>query len=400
MVKFNRAKLSNGLTVIHEKRDVSVTTVMMGVRYGSMYESKEEKGVAHFMEHLCFKGTEKRTAEEIAEVLESKGGDLNAFTHEEITAYHVRLPSKHLELAIDVISDIFFNPTFPEEEFHRESEVICEEIKMYKDNPRAHSMEMLKNNLYEQPWGGFIAGSQETVKSMTQEQLLAKHRSTYVPKNSVLCVVGNNEFEDVLELAKKYINVQREGESLADLDIKKLIMEGNEPRQGIVQTNLCLGAHFPSLLDKNRYAAELFNSILGEGMSSRLFKEVREKRGLVYGVKSDIDMGRNYSYMLIFAGCDPKNKDEVIKICKQEFSRMKDLTEDELRAAKETVIGSDLVHSEGSNDMAINLIMEEFATKAETVYEFESRINEVSLSDVQELANNVEFAEFWIGPKE
>ena len=154
------------------------------------------------MEHLCFKGTEKRTAEEIAEVLESKGGDLNAFTHEEITAYHVRLPSKHLELAIDVISDIFFNPTFPEEEFHRESEVICEEIKMYKDNPRAHSMEMLKNNLYEQPWGGFIAGSQETVKSMTQEQLLAKHRSTYVPKNSVLCVVGNNEFEDVLELAK------------------------------------------------------------------------------------------------------------------------------------------------------------------------------------------------------
>ena len=399
MTRFNRAKLDNGLTIIHEKRDVPVTTVMMGVNFGSMYESKTEKGIAHFMEHLCFKGTKKRTTEEIAEVLESKGGDLNAFTHEEITAYHVRLPSKHLELAIDVISDIFFNPIFPEPEFKREMEVICEEIKMYKDNPRAHSIEMLKSNLYEQPWGGFIAGTEETAKSMTKDQLLEKHRAIYVPKNSVLCVVGNNEFEDVLELAKKHISIHRDGVSLGKLDIKKLIAENNEARQGIVQTNLCLGAHFPSLLNKDRYAAELFNSILGEGMSSRLFREVREKRGLVYGVKSDIDMGRNYSHMIIFAGCDPKNKDEVIKICKQEFSKMKDLTEDELNSAKETVIGNDLVHSEGSNDMAINLIMEEFATKAENIYEFEKKINEVQLGDVQELSNNVEFAEIWIGPK-
>jgi len=398
MAKFNRAVLENGLTVIHEKREVPVTTVMIGVKYGSMYESLEEKGIAHFMEHLCFKGTEKRTTEEIAKVLEDKGGELNAFTHEEMTAYHVRLPSKHLELAVDVISDIFFNPIFPIAEIERESNVICEEIKMYKDSPRAHAMDVIKNNLYEKPFGGFITGSQETVKSMTRDQLLAKHESVYVPKNSVLCVVGNNSFEDVLKFAKKYSMVEKSGEILGKLDIKKEIKSSKEKRDNLMQTNLCLGIHFPGLAEKDRYSAEIFSAILGEGMSSRLFKEVREKKGLVYGVKSALDLGRNYGYMVLWAGCDSKNRNKVIEICKEEFAKMKDLTEEELVEAKEMVIGKDILHSEGSNDMAIQLIMEEFATKAENVYDFEKKINSIKLEDVQGLASNVEFSEFWVGP--
>ena len=220
MVAFNKKVLSNGLTVIHEKRDVPVTTVMMAVRYGAMFETKEEKGIAHFMEHLCFKGTDKRNAHEIAHALEKVGGDLNAFTHEEMTAYHVKLPSKHLELGIDVISDIFFNPTFPEEEVQKEANVICEEIKMYRDNPRAHTLENIKANLYAAPFGMFTAGTEEIIKGISRDQILAKHRELYIPKNAVLCVVGNNEFEDVVRLAERYASLTREGTVLADtLDV-------------------------------------------------------------------------------------------------------------------------------------------------------------------------------------
>ena len=146
-MKFQKKVLKNGLTVLHEKRDVPVTTVMLAAKYGSAYESVEEKGMAHFMEHLCFKGTEKRTVGQIADEVEKVGGELNAFTHEEVTAYHVRLPSDKLDVAMDVIFDVFFNPVFPEEEVEKEANVICEEIKMYRDNPHMHAIEMIKKNL-------------------------------------------------------------------------------------------------------------------------------------------------------------------------------------------------------------------------------------------------------------
>ena len=203
-MKFNKKVLANGLTILHEKRDVPVTTVMLAVRYGSAYEGEEEKGIAHFIEHLCFKGTEKRSAKEIASEVEKIGGVLNAFTADEETAYHVKLPSEHLGLAMDVIFDIFFNPVFPEEEVTKEANVICEEIKMYHDNPMSHSLEKIKENLYEKPFGMFGAGTAENVRGMTREQLIGKHRELYVPKNAVLSVVGNNDFEEVVKLAEKF----------------------------------------------------------------------------------------------------------------------------------------------------------------------------------------------------
>ena len=196
MVEFKQKVLKNGLTIIHEKRDVSVTTLLLGVKYGSRYEDEKEKGIAHFIEHLCFKGTEKRTTKQIAEEIENIGGILNAFTSEDVTAYHAKFPSEHLANVGEVIFDIFFNPTFPLEEVKRESEVICEEIKMYYDNPRAHVLDQIKSQLYEKPFGMFIAGTQEIVKGLNREKLLEKHRQIYVPKNSVLVIVGNNSFSE------------------------------------------------------------------------------------------------------------------------------------------------------------------------------------------------------------
>ncbi len=399
MVEFNRKKLSNGLTIIHEKRDVDVTTVMLAVRYGSMYESEEEKGIAHFMEHLCFKGTEKRGTKEIAETLERVGGDLNAFTHEEMTAYHVRLPSEHLELGVDVISDIFFNASFPQEEVEKEANVICEEIKMYYDNPRAHVMEKIKENLYEAPFGLFIAGSEENVRSMKRDQLIEKHRSIYIPDNSVLCVVGNNEFSDVIKFAEKYSNIIRDGVRISDdLEIKERIEKTEEKRGDVLQSNLAMGFHFPKFCEEDRYAALLFSTILGSGMSSKLFSEVREKRGLVYSIKTEMDIGRNYGYMIIWAGTDASKVDMVTKISLEEYKKMGNVGEEELEQAKVQVIGSHLVESEGSNETAINLIMEEFASKGDDYYEFSEKVKAVSLDDIKKMAKNADFSSFCLGP--
>jgi len=396
-MKFNKKVLKNGLTVLHEKRDVPVTTVMLATKFGAAYESVEEKGIAHFMEHLCFKGTEKRSVREIAQEVEKVGGDLNAFTHEEITAYHVKLPSEHLNIAMDVIFDIFFNASFPEAEVEKEGNVICEEIKMYRDNPRMHVLDKIKNNLYEKPFGDFIGGDKETVKSMTRDQLFKKHRSVYVPNNSILCVVGNNDFEEVVKLAEE-LSVNREGNVPSISEIKNKIVKDVEKRGDIHQANLALGFHFPYNNKKGRYAAEVFSAILGQGMSSKLFSEVREKRGLVYGVKTDLDLGKNYGYMVIWAGTDPEKVSEVIEISLKEYGKMAEISEEELEAAKVQVIGNRNVESEGSSETAVNLIMEEAAGKAEDYYEYEKNIQAVSLEDIKELAKISEYASFSLEP--
>ncbi len=397
-MEFNKKILDNGLVILHEKRDVPVTTVMLATRYGSANETEEEKGMAHFMEHLCFKGTEKRSAEQIASEVEKVGGILNAFTHEEVTAYHVKLPSKHLGVAMDVIFDIFFNASFPEEEVEKEAGVICEEIKMYRDNPRAHVFENIKQNLYEKPFGLFIAGSEENVRGMTREKLFNKHRKHYFPKNAILAVVGNNSFEDVVSMAEKFV-VEREGEKPALPEIKKKIKESSEKRGDLSQTNVAIGIHFPKNIEKESYAADVFSAILGEGMSSKLFKEVREKRGLAYGVKTDIDSGKSYGYMVIWAGTDPTKLEEVKKICLNEFSKMKDITEEELENAKIQVIGNRDVESESSDSVATNLIMGEITGRsAEEYYEFAKKINFVTLDDIRWLAGKSEFASFSLSP--
>ncbi|MFH1451563.1 MAG: pitrilysin family protein [archaeon] len=396
-MEFKKKVLANGMTVLFEKRDVPVTTVMLATKYGSAYESEKEKGMAHFMEHLCFKGTEKRSVDDISSEVESVGGDLNAFTHEEVTAYHVKLPSKHLEIAMDVIFDVFFNPTFPEAEIEKEGNVIVEEIKMYRDNPQAHVFERIKEGLYEKPFGMFGAGTIENVKSFSREKLFNRHREVYCPSNAILSVVGNNDFEDVIKMAEKF-SVERDFDGREFPEVVFRSGKGEEKRAELQQTNLTLGFHFPNLSSSERYAAEVFTTILGSGMSSKLFREVRERKGLVYGVKSVLDLGKNYGYMVIWAGTDPEKKEEVIKICLEEFKKMGSISEEELEKAKIQVIGGRHVESESSDVVAVSLILEEVSGDAKDYYDYEKKINSVTLDDIKELAKISEFASFSLGP--
>jgi predicted Zn-dependent peptidase len=382
-MKFQKKVLGNGLTILHEKRDVPVTTVMLGVKYGSAYELESEKGIAHFIEHLCFKGTSKRTTKQVAEEIEKVGGDLNAFTSEELTAYYAKLPSRHLGVAMDVIFDIFFNASFPEVDVEREANVICEEIKMYHDNPRAWVLDQIKQNLYEKPFGMFDAGTEELVRGMNRDQLFNKHREIYVPKNSVLCVVGNNDFDEVVKMAEQFV-VEREGvvPELPEISLKN--DKESEERSNLSQANLAIGIHLD--YEKERYVAEVFSAIFGEGMSSKLFEEVREKRGLVYGIKSDLNMGKSFGYLVIYAGTDKERVEEVIKISLEEFGKMGEISEEDLATAKVQVVGNREVESEDSNDTAINLISEEMESKAEDYYNYEAKINEVTLEDIRKFS--------------
>ncbi len=399
--RFRRIVLDNGLTILFEKRDVDVTSVMLGVKYGSGYDSIKEKGLAHFIEHMCFKGTSKRIAKEISGDIEKVGGELNAFTHEEATVYYAKLPSGKAEIAMDVIFDIFFNPEFPEDEIKKEASVICEEIKMYNDNPTRHGFDVIKENLYEEPFGYSGTGRVETVLSMTREDLKKRHDMVYVPKNSVLCVVGNNDFDNIVALAEKFSpNVS--GDKTLSMNVPKIVKRNHrtvEEREGIEQVQVFLGFHFPFVDERSRYSADVFSAILGQGMSSKLFEEVREKRGLAYSVKSVLDVGRDYGYMVIWAGTNPENINKVKRVCLEEFAKMGSISEAELEAAKIQVVGNWKVDSEDSGGTSVDLFMEEIRGNVFDYYKYEKKINSVKLEDIERLAEIVEYSSFSLEPK-
>lgn len=396
-MKFTKKILKNGLVVLHEKRDVPVTTVVLASRFGAAYESEKEKGVSHVIEHMCFKGTKKRNAEQISFEIENLGGILNAFTHEEITLYHAKLPSKNMGVALDVLFDIYFNSVFPDVEVEKEKKVICEEIKMRKDNPRIYVCDKLKQNLFDKPFGTNIAGDEKSVMGLTKQYLVLKHKKFYCPANSILCVVGNNDIKDVLRFVEKF-DFPEAGRRESLPDVKKINLCSEEKRAGVEQANVCIGFHFPVGSSSKRYAAEIFNSIFGDGMSSRLFLEVREKRGLVYAVKSDLDLGTNYGYILIYAGTDSSKVKDVINICVEEFKKMSELSEKELEVAKKKVIGDRVVGAEGSEESALNMVLEEIMGDAKDYYDFNEKINSVSLKDIRALADNKKYSYVILSP--
>jgi predicted Zn-dependent peptidase len=393
-MKFQKKILDNGLVVLFEKRDVPVTTVMLASRFGAIYEGSEEKGIAHVMEHMAFKGTGKRNALQIASEVEKIGGTLNAFTDEEETAYHVKLPSEHLDKAMEIIFDIFFNPAYPEEEIKKEQNVICEEIKMYDDDPRMNAMEGIKGCLYKSPFGMFIAGTQETVRNLGRKELIEKHKKFYSPGNAILVVVGNNDFNEVCSLAEKMSpNAKYSKSGIPKIEARCL--KTKKKRADIQQANLTIGFHIPVEM---KYAADVFCTILGEGMSSKLFTEVREKRGLAYAVKAFVQMTNNFGHLIIFVGTEPGKADEVVKLCVEEFKKMGKISERELEEGKQQISGNFQVAQEDSSQAAVDLLEEELSGKAENHYKYIEKIQKVSLDDIKRLAEIKDYACYVLTP--
>jgi predicted Zn-dependent peptidase len=385
---FKRIVLENGFTIIFEKRETPSVSVAFAVRNGGANETCEEKGISHYIEHMLYKGTPTRNVDQIAFDIEKKGGILNGFTSEEITAYWCKMPSKHLKVALEILGDMVKNPLFDEKELDKERKVILEEIKMYRDNPRDHAFESINKALYEGTMGMFLAGTPETMNSFDKKKMVEKFKEVYTPNNMILSVVGDANFDELVDFVKENFGDEKGVVPEREIELKNDIVM--ETRKDIDQANLVFGFHTPLASDSLSSAAKVLMGILIGGMSSRLFKEVREKRNLAYAIKGFPDIGKRFSRCLIYAGTMKENVEKIKKVILEEFGKVSEgLEEKELNEVKEQMIGSHQISLEDSQDQMVHLLGAEIEGNAKDFYDFEKNIELVKLEDVKVLAKKV-----------
>lgn len=386
-MEFFKRKLKNGMVVLMEKRELPLVSASITNRFGGSYEDSKIKGIAHFIEHLVFTGTRTRSHEDISREIEKKGGILNAYTANEVTSFWFKLPSKHLFSGLDILVDIMKNPKFDKKKFEKEKKVILEEIKMYKDDPQKHVFEKIDEAMFEKPFGEGIIGSEGTIKAMERDFVYDFYQRAYNPENYIATIVGDADFEKVCEYLEK--SFEKKGKGVEQPKIVKKNGEIIEEREGIDQANFIFAVHAPLMHEKNYSVLEVLDAYLADGMSSRLFLKIREEKGLAYAVKSSINAEKNYSYYMIYAGTTKEAVPEVKKIILEEFAKIKDMKEEDLKEAKERVTGLMHVEKEDSSKVMHELLFSELSGKAEDYYNFEKRINKVELGEVKKLASEL-----------
>jgi predicted Zn-dependent peptidase len=362
---YNITRLPNGLTIATaEMPHMTSVSVGLWMGVGSRYESAEENGVCHFIEHLLFKGTKKRTAKEISEAVEGIGGYLNAFTSEEATCFHARACYDRFEDLLDVLMDMLHNSKFSPAEISKERQVIKEEIAMYLDEPHHLVQELLNATIWpEHALGRPITGTNETLDGLDRNKLLAYLRSNYVANKSVLVATGNVKHKQVFKAVSRYASRFQNGAAPKSAPARdgqdaprlKLFTKHTE------QTQLALGIRTCSRHDERRYALRLLNTILGENMSSRLFQIIREDRGLAYSVYSTPSLFEDTGDLVISAGLDTDNLPKTLRLILRELRRLAETppSAGELRRARDYVLGQiDLGQESTENQM--NWIGEQF----------------------------------------
>src|SRR3989344_7123008 len=394
-----RKVLKNGMTVVFKQRKNEVISVAFAVRFGAMNETKENKGIAHFIEHMLYKGTPSRNAQQISIEIERNGGELNGFTAEQVTAYWCRMPSKHINIALEVLGDMVSNPKFDPKELDKERQVIFEEMKMYKDNPRMHVFEKIKNNLYKRDFAMPIIGTEDSMIRNTRDELKKLFDQIYVPENMILCVVGDTDFNKLCAFVE--LNFKKSGQKASYPKIELRNNTEIEKRKNIDQANVVFAYHIPLPSDeKMHYAAQVLNTLMAGGMSSRLFSEIREKRNMAYAVKGDTASEGNYAYNQIYIGTTPENVEKVKKLILEEFEKeSKELKEDELKQVKEQIIGNYLISLEDSHNILLMLLTSEIEGDAHNMEKVVDNVKAVKLEDVKKLAKIKDYSFFALIPE-
>lgn len=384
-MKFKKRKLKNGVTVLHEYRELPVISLSISNPFAGSHEPSKIKGIAHFIEHLLFTGTKTRTHEDISREIEKKGGILNAFTAQDVTSFWFKLPSEHLFAGIDILIDMLKNPLFEKEKFEKEKKVVIEEIKMYHDDPKTNIFEKIIENLYEKPFGEGIIGSKETISRLTRDFVKEYFEENYSPENYIVTLVGKADFDKVCSYLEESFN--RKNKSPSNLKIIKKNAETTELRKGIDQAHFVIGFHAPMPTDKKIYALEVLDAYLANGMSSRLFLEIREKRGLAYNVSSSLNKEKNYSYYSIYVGTTKEAIPEVKALILKEFDNVKNMTEKDLEEAKERLKGLRDISAEESLNVMNEILFSEISVQdAEKYYSYKEQIDSISLKEVKAIA--------------
>lgn len=385
---FKKKVLKNGMTILFEKRDLPVISLSFATRAGGVNENSEEKGISHFIEHMLYKGTPTRNWKEISYEIEKNGGVLNGFTGEKITSFWCKMPNNKLRIALDVLGDMVKNPLFDEGEIEKERKVIFEEIKAHRNVPSRYVLEKFKSVSYEGPFSKPIIGSEKTLNSMDKKILKDKFKDTYSPNNLILCVVGDCDFEELVDFAEKNFGEEKRKVPKQEIKIKK--ESEIETRKGIDQASLVFTYHVPLLGEKLSFAAKILNALMGEGLSSRLLLEIREKRNLAYSVAGFSEITKEFGHNLIYVGTGKENVEKVKELILEEFEKVAEgLEEKELEEIRTQIIGNYKISMEDSQEQMVNLLESEVNSKAEDYYDFEENIMNVTLDEVKELASTV-----------
>ena len=397
---FKRKVLDNGMTILFEKRNLPIVSVSFTVRNGGINESEEEKGISHFIEHMLYKGTPTRESNQIAGEIENKGGVLNGFTTERITSFLCKMPSENLNTALEVLSDLVKNPLFDEKELEKERKVIFEEMNMRKDTPQIYVLDKIVKLLYEDPVGGCIIGTEDTLKLIDKDKIVNKFKEVYQPNNLILCVVGDANFEEIVSFAEKNFGDIKGNVPKFEVKLKNECQI--EERKGIDQANLVFAHQVPLATDKKHYAAIVLNSLMTGGLSSRLFQEIREKRNLAYAIRGDADINKDFACNIVCVGTKKENVDKVNELILDEFKKVsEELSEEELKKIKDKLIWNHQISMEDSQAHMINLVTAESSGIVTQFYNIKENISNVQLEDVKNIAKDAteKYSLFTLVPK-
>lgn len=386
------SSLSNGIRVITEQMP-HVRSVSMGIWIGtgSRRETPEENGISHFIEHMVFKGTRNRSAEEIARSVDSIGGGLDAFTSKEMVSYNTKVLDEHLPLAFDVLADLVLNPLFRDEDIEKEKGVILEELKMEVDNPEYLLHEIFSSNFWkDHPLGKPILGTKATVQAFHREMLDSYYQRIYSPSNILITAAGSLKHEQLVDLARERFDTLPKRDALTPEPIPRpharLVFKN---KSSLEQTHLYMGVPAYQMSHPARFACYVLNTVLGGGMSSRLFQNIREKQGLAYAVYSELSMYSDTGCMAIYAGTSQETAGRVVESIVQELREIKQnrVPDEELRRAKDHLKGSFVLGLESTSSRMGNLARQELYYKRfYTIDEMLNSIEQVTAEEVQRIA--------------
>ncbi len=363
---------------------------------GSRLEDERQAGVSHFIEHLHFKGTRNRpSSKEIADAIEGVGGFINASTDKELTAYWARVPSEHMDLALDVLFDIVTSSKLDPADVERERMVILEELRMYQDQPQEYVQNLFEELIWpEHPLGRDVAGTEESVARLTRDDILEYANARYRLPNLVIAAAGSLDEAATLGVVQPRLALPAELNGAlpplppGSLNGPRLLMR----RRKTEQAHICLGVRAPSYLHRDRYAVDLLNTLLGEGMSSRLFLSIRERLGLAYDVHSFTQKHRDTGYLAVYIGVDPKKAVEAVNAAIRECRALQEteVAPEELERAKEFTKGRLRLELETTNGVAFWLCYQELLLKEiRTVEEEVAQIDALTGADIKRVANDV-----------
>jgi len=388
-----REVLPNGLTVITEQmQHIRSVSIGIWVKTGSRDEDLQWNGISHFIEHMVFKGTKHRSAEDIARQVDSIGGNMDAFTAKECICFNVKVLDEHLPIALDVLSDLVLNPVFDTQDISRERGVILEEIKMDEDSPDYLVHEIFTQNFWkDHPLGKPILGTKDTVKKFERDPVLSSYGQRFGPGNLIISAAGNLNHEEFVALVNKHFQhmkpVKNGFHSPQPKIVPRIILRN---KKALEQVQLCVGVPSHPIAHEKRHASYILNTLLGGGMSSRLFQNIRERQGLAYAIYSDLNPYRDTGCLSVYAGTSRESAVKVVQCVISEFHKLKaeQIPEEELRRSKDQLKGSLMLSLESSTARMSNLARQEmYFDRFFSMDELLEKIEAVTADELQQLAN-------------